>query len=95
MANPLRPEPSKGSASQALTPAELGRLLAEWNDTARDVPEATLAELFEQQAARTPGALAVACGDVALSYAELDERAGRLAGHLTSLGSRPSGWSRS
>jgi non-ribosomal peptide synthetase component F len=89
MANPLRPEPSKGSAAQALTPAELGRLLAEWNDTARDVPEATLAELFEQQAARTPGALAVACGDVALSYAELNERAGRLAGHLTSLGSRP------
>ena len=89
MANPLRPEPSKGSAAQALTPAELGRMLAEWNDTARDVPEGTLAELFERQAARTPGALAVACGDVALSYAELDERAGRLAGHLTSLGSCP------
>src|SRR5580700_5329752 len=89
MANPLRPEPSKGSAAQALTSAEPERMQAEWNDTARDVPEATLAELFEQQAARTPAALAVVCGDLALSYAELDERAGRLAGHLTSLGSRP------
>ena len=89
MANPRRPEPSEGSAAQALTPAELGRLLAGWNDTGRDVPEVTLPELFEAQVARTPGALAVACGDVVLSYAELDERAGRLAGHLTSLGAGP------
>ncbi|HEV2254372.1 MAG TPA: amino acid adenylation domain-containing protein, partial [Streptosporangiaceae bacterium] len=78
-----------GSAARALTPADLQRMLAEWNDTARDVPEVTLPELFEAQAARTPGALAVACGDVALSYAELDERAGRLAGHLNSLGAGP------
>jgi len=75
--------------ARALTPAELGRVLAGWNDTARDVPQVTLPELFEAQAARAPGALAVACGDVALSYAELDERAGRLAGHLTSLGAGP------
>ncbi|HEV3290512.1 MAG TPA: amino acid adenylation domain-containing protein, partial [Streptosporangiaceae bacterium] len=89
MAHPLRPAPSGGSAARALTPAALGRLLAGWNDTARDVPQVTLPELFEAQAARAPGALAVACGDVALSYAELDERAGRLAGHLTSLGAGP------
>ena len=89
MANPLRPAPSGGSAAQTLTPAELGRLLAGWNDTARDVPQVTLAELFEVQAARAPGALAVACGGVALSYAELGERAGRLAGHLASLGAGP------
>src|ERR1700722_15653171 len=71
MANPLRPEPSEGSAGQPLT------------------HEVTLPELFEAQAARAPGALAVACGNVALSYAELDERATRLAGHLTSLGAGP------
>jgi nonribosomal peptide synthetase DhbF len=89
MANPLRPAPSEGNAAPALTPAELGRLLAEWNDTARDVPAVTWPALFEAQAARTPGALAVACGDVALSYAELDELAGRLARHLASLGAGP------
>ena len=53
MANPLGPEPSGGSAAQGLTPAELGRLLAGWNDTARDVPQVTLPELFEAQVART------------------------------------------
>jgi nonribosomal peptide synthetase DhbF len=89
MANPLRPAASEESAARALTAAELGRLLAGWNDTARDVPQLTLPELVEAQVAREPQALAVTCGDVALSYAELDERAGRLAGHLTSLGAGP------
>ena len=88
MTNPLRPASSEGSEPRALTPAELGRL-AGWNDTARDVPGVTLAELFEVQAARTPGALAVECGDEALSYAELDERANRLARYLVSLGAGP------
>src|SRR5271156_1131983 len=85
MTNHLRPASSEGTGPRALTPAELGRL-AGWNDTARDLPGVTLAELFEVQAARTPGALAVECGDGALSYAELNERANRLARYLVSLG---------
>src|SRR5262249_12361445 len=89
MAKPLRSALSGESLGEAPTPAELGRVVAGWNDTARDVPAATLAELFEAQAARVPGALAVACGDVALSYAELDERAGRLAGYLAWRGAGP------
>jgi len=60
--------------------------LREWNDTARDAPGATLAELFEAWAAQVPDAVAVACGDVVLSYAELDERAGRLAAYLALRG---------
>jgi non-ribosomal peptide synthetase component F len=89
MANPLRPEPSEGSAARALTPAELERLLAGWNDTAQDVPLVTLAELFEAQVDRTPDAVAVVCQGSALSYAELDERASRLARYLVSLGAGP------
>ena len=76
-----------------LTSAE-HRLLADWNDTARDVPQATLAELFEQQAARTPHARAVlAAGaeltEAELTYGELNARANRLARHLIALGAGP------
>jgi len=38
---------------------ERHRLLVEWNDTGRVVPEATLIELLQAQVARTPQALAV------------------------------------
>ncbi len=89
MATPFGPVPSAGSVPGVLAPGELEGVLAGWNDTARDVPAVTLAGLFGAQAARTPGAVAVACGDVTLSYGELGERAGRLAGYLTSLGAGP------
>jgi amino acid adenylation domain-containing protein len=74
---------------EILSPAERRQLLHQWNDTARPVAPATLPELFGQQAARAPGAPAVISGDVTLSYAELDERANRLARHLASLGAAP------
>ena len=64
-------------------------LLRDWNDTARDVPEVTLPELFAAQAARTPTAPAVICGDVVLSYAELNTRANQLARYLARLGAGP------
>ena len=75
--------------AQPLTPARLGRVPAEWNDTTREVPRATLPEMFEAQVARTPEAPAVVAGDVTLSYTELDEQASRLAGYLASLGAGP------
>lgn len=95
MTNRLRPVPSEGTVARALTPAERRMLLRDWNDTARDVPEVTLPELFAGQAARTPAAPAVICGDVVLSYAELNTRANQLARYLTRLGAGPNSWSRS
>ena len=89
MANPLRPASPGEGLGEALSPAELGRVLTGWNDTARVVPQATLAELFEAQVARSPDAPAVVFGEVTLSYAELNERSGRLAGYLVSLGAGP------
>jgi amino acid adenylation domain-containing protein len=46
-------------------------------------------ELFQAQAARTPEAVAVVCGDERVSYAELEARANGLACHLGGLGVRP------
>ncbi|MFI8245408.1 amino acid adenylation domain-containing protein, partial [Kitasatospora sp. NPDC085930] len=48
-----------------------------------------LHELFAAQAARTPDAVALTSGDQSLTYAELDERANRIAHHLVALGAGP------
>ncbi|WKV70898.1 non-ribosomal peptide synthetase [Streptomyces sp. PCS3-D2] len=73
----------------ALTAAERHRVLAEWNDTAAALPESTLAALLAEQAARTPDATAVVFEGESLTYRALDERAGRLADVLASLGIGP------
>ncbi len=50
----------------------------ELNRTESDYPrDIAIAELFSQQAARTPDAIAVAAGDRQLTYRELDERTDR------------------
>ena len=46
-------------------------------------------ELFAAQAARTPDAVALVCGEQSLSYRELDARANQLAHHLRALGVGP------
>ncbi|MBO1419988.1 condensation domain-containing protein, partial [Streptomyces sp. FH025] len=55
----------------------------------RPVPEATLSELFERQAARTPDAAALLDGDLELTYAEVDRAANRLAHQLIRRGVGP------
>ena len=70
-------------------PAERQQLLHEWNDTSHPVPEATLPELFEQQVAKHPDATAVVFEDASLTYAELNERANRLAHLLIAQGCGP------
>ncbi len=65
-------------------------LLAECNAThVAYPPETLLHELFEQQAAITPDAIAVVFEDVRLTYSELDHRANNLAQHLLRLGLQP------
>ncbi|MET8870381.1 AMP-binding protein, partial [Nonomuraea sp. NPDC004580] len=65
------------------------RVLEEWNDTAATVPDATVVDLFEAQAARTPDAVAVVRDGVEVSYAELNARSDRLANALVERGVGP------
>ncbi|WP_406443876.1 non-ribosomal peptide synthase/polyketide synthase [Streptomyces sp. NBC_00631] len=69
-----------------LSAAERQQVVTDWNDTAVPVAEVTWPVLFAQRVAADPGAVAVICGDEQLTYAEIDERASRLAAALTELG---------
>ncbi|HET6209943.1 MAG TPA: amino acid adenylation domain-containing protein [Jatrophihabitans sp.] len=61
-----------------------------FNDTDRPYPrEATVHQLFAEQAARCPDAPAVSDQHTVLSYAELDQRSDRLAARLRAAGVRP------
>ncbi|WP_369203044.1 amino acid adenylation domain-containing protein [Streptomyces sp. PU-14G] len=68
------------------TPAEETLVVEEFNSTARTLPPTTLIGPIEAQAARTPQATALVYGSTALTYAQLDARANRLARHLRTLG---------
>jgi amino acid adenylation domain-containing protein len=73
-----------------LSASERHRVLYEWNDTKAAYPsDKCVHELFEEQAARSPNAVAVVFGDAKLSYAELNQRANQLAHTLRELGVKP------
>ncbi len=70
--------------------AERVQVLEAWNATAAGFPrERCVHELFAEQAARTPGAVAIAAGGDVLTYAELERRSGRVARRLSGLGVGP------
>ncbi|SCL72255.1 amino acid adenylation domain-containing protein [Micromonospora citrea] len=77
------------SALPLLDDAERELVLSTWNDTARDVPAATLVAEFERQAAATPAATALVRDGAALTYAELNAAANRLARTLVARGAGP------
>ncbi|WP_312876823.1 amino acid adenylation domain-containing protein, partial [Streptomyces bohaiensis] len=68
---------------------ERRRLLALHNDTARGVRDVVWTELFAEQAAATPDAVAVTCAGHDISYAELDASSARLANRLRESGVGP------
>jgi amino acid adenylation domain-containing protein len=69
-----------------LTEAELHRELVEWNDTAADFPQMCIHERFEWQAGRTPDGVAAELDGDAVTYAELNAQANRIARRLRGLG---------
>jgi amino acid adenylation domain-containing protein len=73
-----------------LSAAERDQLLIEWNATALAIPDPAPAHLqVLRQAAQRPDALAIAGGDLHLTYGELAAWAGRLARQLRARGAGP------
>ena len=86
VANPDRPV----SALRLLSVAERRKIVDEWNETATDYPfESGLSELFETQAARHPGRVALIMADKSVTYRTLNFQVIRLARRLHDLGVGP------
>ena len=70
-----------------LTEPERRELLGPWNDTAAAYPhERSVHQLFEEQAERTPDAVALVFENQQLTYHELNTRSNQLAHHLRDSG---------
>lgn len=72
-----------------LAPEERSSMVADWQSVSEKIPHACLPEQFEKQAALRPDAIAVVYENQALNYAELNERANRLARMMISEGVGP------
>ncbi|MFG2566245.1 amino acid adenylation domain-containing protein [Streptomyces sp. NPDC048567] len=77
------------SGVRLLSPAEHESVVSGWDDAARGVPVGVLPELFGAQVVRSPDAVALECGGVSWSFAELDAWSSRLARYLVGLGAGP------
>jgi amino acid adenylation domain-containing protein len=69
---------------------ERHQMLVEWNDTKTNYPkDKCVHELFEEQAEKSPDAVAVLYGEQQLTYRELNRRANQLAHYLRKRGVGP------
>ncbi len=91
MPEPWKRRPIGWQTSIDVMPEEERRkLLIEWNATGAAYPrDKYVHELFEEQAARTPDAVAVVHDGRTLTYSQLNARANQLAHHLRGLGVGP------
>jgi amino acid adenylation domain-containing protein len=70
-----------------LSASEERRLLVDWNETQVEFPlDKCFSQLFEQQVAATPNAVAVVFKNQQLTYQQLNDRANRWAKYLVELG---------
>ncbi len=87
-----KPERPLGDIPLLAAP-ERHQLLVEWNQqfapAAGDFQPACLHTLFEEQVAKTPEAVALAYGDLQITYAELNARANQVARYLQRRGVGP------
>ena len=84
----LRPHRRLAEIS-CLDHAEYSQIVGDWNRTEAYLPHHCFHALFEQQAARTPNAVAVRFEGQELCYSQLNQRANQLAHYLQSRGAHP------
>ncbi|GAA3728720.1 non-ribosomal peptide synthetase [Salinactinospora qingdaonensis] len=72
-----------------LTEDERRAVLTTFNDTAADIPERTIPELFEEAVRQWPDRTALVCHDTQLTFAELNACANRMARLLVGYGAGP------
>ncbi|WP_078894857.1 non-ribosomal peptide synthetase [Streptomyces sp. NRRL S-1022] len=82
-------DPDRPVGSLAFLTAEEVNTVAVLNSVVVDVPETTFSQVFEQQAERSPHAVAIRAEDTCLSYGELNTRANQLAHLLRERGVGP------
>ena len=70
------------STLSLLDEMEYHQIVEEWNDTTVALPDACIHQLFEQQVAQRPEAIAVEFEQEQISYRELNQRANNLARRL-------------
>ncbi|HEX2222918.1 MAG TPA: amino acid adenylation domain-containing protein, partial [Thermoanaerobaculia bacterium] len=84
------PDPDgRALEAEILTPRERRQILRDWNPSQRFPRRKAVHELFAEQAARRPDAVAVVSGDERLTYGELDRLSNALARRLRRLGVGP------
>ena len=73
-----------------LSEVERHQILVEWNQTEFEYPgDKCIHQLFSEQVAKTPDAVAVIFEQQQLTYKQLDNRANQLANYLQTLGVKP------
>ncbi|GLZ27982.1 hypothetical protein Lesp02_01720 [Lentzea sp. NBRC 105346] len=83
-------DPSMRAGQVGVLPAgQRADVLTRWQGTTTSLPEIALPRAFRAVVEATPDAVALVCGDVELTYRELDARANRLAHRLIRDGVRP------
>ena len=78
-----------GDVPVTLLPGEEEQVLAWGTGPVMEIPDKCIHELFEEQAAAQPDAVALVLGDDEMTYGELDRRSTLLGIHLQGLGVGP------
>lgn len=82
----------KISRLEMLQPEERQQVVSDWNRTRREYPRSlSVCDIFEQQAARSPEAIALEYGNRTITYRELDLRANQVARRLLGEGAEAEG----